>query len=328
MDWLTFINYPVYLAIFICIYGCLALGLNVQWGFAGLFNSGVAGFFAIGAYTSAILTSPASVGRLGGFDLPVPVGMAGAMVITALAAWPIGKICLRFRSDYLAIVTIGLAEAIRLVARSEDWLTGSARGISGIPRPFGDLPYAYAQLAYLAICVGVLLAAYLLVERQARSPWGRLMRAIRDNETAASAMGKDVPYRRQEAFIFGAVLMGLAGAMYVHLARAITPDAIDPLIVTFLPWIMVILGGSGNNRGVLLGALIVWLVWSATELATDQLPADWALKAKYARIFLIGLILQLVLRYRPEGLLPEVMRSVPDVKPKSEKAKSLTSPTN
>ena len=319
MEWITVLNYPVYLAIFICIYGCLAVGLNIQWGYAGLFNAGVAGFFAIGAYTSAILTSPWAEGRLGGFDMPFPVGLIGAMLIAGLLAWPIGKICLRFQSDYLAIVTIGVAEGIRLVARSEDWLTNSARGISSIPRPFGDLPYAKAQLAYLAITASILLVAYLLVQRQAVSPWGRMMRAIRDNESAAQAMGKDVPYRRLEAFILGSALMGLAGALYVHLARTITPDAIDPMLITFLVWIMVILGGSGNNRGVILGAIIVWVIWSTSEIVTDQLPAEYALKAKYGRMFLVGLLLQLVLRFRPEGLLPEKLRKEPrDDGPKAE----------
>ncbi|MDB5522325.1 MAG: Hydrophobic amino acid transporter family, permease protein [Rhizobium sp.] len=311
MDFLVFLNYPVYLAIFICIYGCLAIGLNIQWGYAGLFNAGVAGFFAVGAYTSAILTSPDVADRLGGFDLAFPVGIAGAMAVSALIAWPIGKICLRFRSDYLAIVTIGVAESIRLVARSEDWLTNSSRGITDIPRPFGDLPYAQAQLAYLAIAAGILFVIYLLVERQAMSPWGRMMRAIRDNEVAARAMGKDVPHRRLEAFILGSALMGLGGALYVHLARAITPDAIDPMIVTFLVWIMVILGGAGNNRGVLLGAVIIWVIWSASEIATDQLPAEYALRAKYGRMFLVGLLLQIVLRFRPDGILPEKLRNSP-----------------
>ncbi|WP_119274270.1 branched-chain amino acid ABC transporter permease [Taklimakanibacter deserti] len=311
MEWLTVLNYPVYLAIFICIYGCLAIALNVQWGYAGLFNAGIAGFFAVGAYASAILTSPEEAGHLGGYGLPFPIGLLGAMALSGFLAWPIGKICLRFRSDYLAIVTIGVAEGIRLVARSEDWLTNSARGISGIPRPFGDLTYGLAQLAYLGITALILLAVYLLIERQAVSPWGRMMRAIRDNESAALAMGKDVPYRRLEAFILGSALMGLAGALYVHFARTITPDAIDPMLVTFLVWIMVVLGGSGNNRGVLIGAVIVWIIWSASEIVTDQFPAEYALKAKYGRMFLIGLLLQLVLRFRPEGLLPEKLRKEP-----------------
>lgn len=322
MEWLTTLNYPVYLAIFICIYGCLAIGLNIQWGYAGLFNAGIAGFFAIGAYTSAILTSPAAETHLGGYELGFPIGLVGAMALSGLIAWPIGKICLRFRSDYLAIVTIGVAEGIRLVARSEDWLTNSARGISGIPRPFGDLPYGLAQLAYLGITALILLAVYMLIERQAVSPWGRMMRAIRDNETAALAMGKDAPYRRLEAFILGSALMGLAGGLYVHLARTITPDAIDPMLVTFLVWIMVVLGGSGNNRGVLLGAIIVWVIWSASEIVTDQFPAEYALKAKYGRMFLIGLLLQIVLRFRPEGLLPERLRKDPrDVAPEGTNTK-------
>ncbi|MBS7538204.1 MULTISPECIES: branched-chain amino acid ABC transporter permease [Xanthobacteraceae] len=305
MNFVTLLNYPIYLLIFISIYGCLTIALNVQWGYAGLFNAGVAGFFAVGAYTSAILTSPAAVGRIGGFSLPVPVGMLGAMLACVVAAWPVGKVCLRFRSDYLAIVSIGVAEAIRLVVRSEEWLTNGSRGIIDIPRPFGDLPYAQSQVAFLGLSCLILLVVYFLVERQLRSPWGRMMRAIRDNETAAQAMGKDVPRRRLEAFILGSALMGLAGALYVHLTRVITPDAIDPMIVTFLVWIMVILGGSGNNRGVLVGALIIWVIWSASELVTDQLPADIALKAKYARMFLVGLLLQVILRLRPEGLLPE-----------------------
>lgn len=302
---LGFLNYVVYLATFICIYGCLAIGLNVQWGYAGLFNAGVAGFFAVGAYTTAILTSPFVENRLGGFSLPEYVGVLGAMVVSALIALPIGKLCLRFRGDYLAIVTLGVAELIRLVARSEDWLTGSSRGVNNVPRPFGDMAYTQSQLAYLGLCAAVLLAVYLLVEKQSKSPWGRMMRAIRDNEISATAMGKDIPFRRLQAFVLGAALMGLGGALYAHLNRAITPEAVDPMMATFLIWIMVILGGSGNNRGALLGVVIVWVIWSASEILTDQLPTALALKAKYARIFLIGLLLQLVLRFRPEGLLPE-----------------------
>ena len=318
MEWIGLANYAVFMAIFICIYALLSLGLNIQWGFTGLFNAGIAGFFAVGAYTSAILTSPAVEGRLGGFDLPVPLGWIGAMVAAALIAWPIGKICLRFRSDYLAIATIGVAEIIRLVIKSEDWLTNSARGITDIPRPFGDLPYVYSQLAYLAIVAGVLLVAYLMVERQIAAPWGRMMRAIRDNEDAARAMGKDVPFRRLEAFIFGSALMGLGGALFAHFNRTITPEAIDPMIATFLVWIMLILGGSGNNRGAILGVAVVWIIWSMSEIVTDQLPHEYAVKAKYMRVFLIGLMLQLVLRFRPEGLLPEPQGTREEVSEKSK----------
>ncbi len=305
MELIGLANYGIFIAILIGIYALLSLGLNIQWGFTGLFNAGIAGFFAVGAYTSAILTSPHVAGRVGGFEMPILIGWAGAVVAAALIAWPIGKICLRFRSDYLAIATIGIAEIIRLVAKSEDWLTGGARGITGIPRPFGDLEYVQSQLAYLALVVIAVVVVYFLVERQLKAPWGRMMRAIRDNEAAAAAMGKQVEARRLQAFIFGAAIMGLAGALYVHFNRSITPDAIDPMIATFLIWIMLILGGSGNNRGAILGAIIIWLIWSVSEMLTDQLPSDIALQAKYIRMFLVGLTLQLVLRFRPEGILPE-----------------------
>ncbi|MBO6755058.1 MAG: branched-chain amino acid ABC transporter permease [Roseibium sp.] len=308
MEWIGLLNYALFMGIFIGIYALLALGLNIQWGFAGLFNAGIAGFFAVGAYTSAILTSAPADGRIGGYDLPFVIGWIAAMVAAAAIAWPIGKICLRFRSDYLAIATIGVAEIIRLVIKSEETLTNSARGIAGLPRPFGEWPYVESQAAFLVLVAAIVLVVYLLVERQFNSPWGRMMRAIRDNELAARAMGKDVEYRRLEAFIFGAAIMGLGGALFAHFNRSITPEAIDPMVATFLVWIMLILGGSGNNRGAILGAAVVWTIWSVSEIATDQLPHEYAVKAKYIRLFLIGLLLQLVLRFRSEGLLPEPLR--------------------
>ncbi|MBL8443046.1 MAG: branched-chain amino acid ABC transporter permease [Zoogloeaceae bacterium] len=305
MELIGLANYAIFMGILIGIYALLALGLNIQWGLTGLFNAGIAGFFAVGAYASAIITSPHVAGRVGGFELPIVVGWMGAIVFAGLIAWPIGKVCLRFRSDYLAIATIGVAEIIRLVIKSEDWLTGSSRGITGIPRPFGELDYVASQLAYLGLVIAAVAVVYFLLERQLKSPWGRMMRAIRDNEAAAAAMGKQIEARRLQAFIFGAAVMGLAGALFVHFNRSITPEAIDPMIATFLIWIMLILGGSGNNRGAILGAIVIWLLWSVSEMITDRLPTDVALQAKYIRIFVVGLALQLVLRFRPEGILPE-----------------------
>ncbi|WP_068087798.1 branched-chain amino acid ABC transporter permease [Polycladidibacter stylochi] len=309
MELLGYLNYAVYMAIFIGIYAILALALNIQWGFTGLFNAGVAGFFAVGAYTSAILTSAAAEGRLGGYELPVIVGWLASMLAAGAIAWPIGKICLRFRSDYLAIATIGIAEIIRLVIKSEGWLTGGARGISKIPRPFSDFEYLYTQLSYLALVMIALFLVYYMIERQLKAPWGRMMRAIRDNEAAANAMGKNIEARRLQAFVFGSAIMGLGGAMLAHYYRSITPEAIDPMIATFLVWIMLILGGSGNNKGAILGVVVVWIIWSMSEFVTDSLPAEYAIKAKYLRIFIIGLLLQLVLRFRPEGILPETAKS-------------------
>lgn len=310
MEWIGLATYASQLAVFMGVYAILALGLNIQWGFAGLFNAGVAGFFAVGAYASAIFTSAADPSRIGGFELPAPLGWLAAMVFAGLVAWPIGRVCLRLRSDYLAIATIGVAEIIRLVARSEGWLTGAASGIANLPRPLAGPGGSAAaalegNLGYLAIVLALLLVAYLAVERQLRAPWGRMMRGIRDNEVAARAMGKNVEARRMEAFVFGAALMGLGGALFAHFNRSITPEAIDPMVATFLVWIMLILGGSGNNRGAILGVVVVWSIWSMSEMLTDRLPAEYAIQAKYLRVFLIGLALQLVLRFRPEGLLPE-----------------------
>jgi branched-chain amino acid transport system permease protein len=287
------------------LYAVLALGLNIQWGFTGLFNAGIAGFFAIGAYASAILTTPESPNHLGGFALPVPVGLVGSMVAAGVIAWPIGRICLRLRSDYLAIATIGIAEILRLVFKNEQWLTNGSRGISDVPRPFESWPTPWWQLAFLGLVALIVLALYLLIERGRRAPWGRVMRAIRENSESAAAAGKDVVSFQLEAFVLGSMIMGLGGALLAHYSKFIGPEATEPLATTFLVWVMLIVGGSGNNRGAILGCLVIWTIWSATELFTAELPTFWATRASYIRVFLIGLLLQFVLQRFARGLLPE-----------------------
>ena len=299
------INYAVSLLTVGGIYAVVALGLNVQWGFTGLFNAGIAGFFAIGAYTSAILTTPESPGHLGGFGLPFPIGWLGAMLMAGVLAWLVGVICIRLRSDYLAIATIGIAEILRLVLRNELWLTNGPRGIQRIPRPFESLGPPYADLAYLGLIAVVVLVLFLALQRASRSPWGRTMRAIRENDVAAEAAGKNVVRFRLEAFIVGGMLMGLGGAMQAHLAKYIGVEATEPMMTTFLVWVMLIVGGSGNNLGAIAGPLLIWGLWSATELVTAQLPADWITRAAFIRVFLIGLLLQLVLQRFARGLFPE-----------------------
>ncbi len=289
-----------------CLYSVLALGLNIQWGFTGLLNIGIAGFFAVGAYTNAIFTTVDSPNHLGGFDLPMPVGWAAAAVVAAIIALPIGKIALRLRTDYLAICTIGIAEIIRLVLKNEEWLTNGPRGIDGIPRPFDGLEDpVVAQFMFMGLLMVIVGIIFVAMERAFDSPWGRMMRAIRENELSANAMGKDIERRRLEAFVLGAAVMGLGGALTANYFKFIGVEASDPLITTFLVWVMLILGGSGNNKGAILGAVVVWAIWSMTEFAADALPTEMAVKAKYVRIFLIGLALQLILRFRPEGILPE-----------------------
>ncbi|HEU0222015.1 MAG TPA: branched-chain amino acid ABC transporter permease, partial [Paracoccaceae bacterium] len=163
------------------IYAILALGLNLQWGFTGLFNAGIAGFFAVGAYTSAILTSPESPYIIGGFGQPIVVGCAAAMLTAAAVAWAIGKICIRLRSDYLAIATIGIAEILRLIFKNETWATNGPRGISALPKAFEWVPYPWSHVAFLGLVAVTVLVIYLLLERAWRSPWGRVMTAIRDS---------------------------------------------------------------------------------------------------------------------------------------------------
>lgn len=288
------------------IYAVMALGLNVQWGFTGLFNAGIAGFFAIGAYTQALLTTPVYRDHLGGYEWPIPLAMLTAMLLSAIVAWAIARICIRLRSDYLAIATIGIAEIIRLVMKNEAWATNGPRGVSQIPKAFDRLPEPLDQIGFLVMVLAIVAVIYVALERARTAPWGRVMTAIRENETAAAACGKNVERFRLEGFVIGAALMGLGGALVAQYLRQIDPNVSDPLTATFLVWVMLIAGGSANNRGAILGAMLLWTVWSATEILTIRLPEEYALRAPYVRIFLIGLILQIILQRRPEGILPEV----------------------
>jgi branched-chain amino acid transport system permease protein len=287
------------------IYALLTLGLNLHWGYTGLMNVGIAGFVTVGAYTSAILTTPASPTHLGGFELPTLLGMAAAAVAAGLVAWLIGLTTLRLRSDYLAIATIGIGEILRMVARNEQWLTNGSQGMTNVPKLFGSLPSPWSELAFLAVVLIMVAITYWLCERAHRSPWGRVQRAIRDNEHAAAAAGKHVERFRLASFVFGAMVMGLGGAMMAQLLRFVAPETAEPLMVTFLVWVMLIAGGSGNNRGALLGAFGVWFLWSLTDFLTRFMPDALEARASFLRIFLIGLALQLILIYRPEGLIGE-----------------------
>jgi branched-chain amino acid transport system permease protein len=286
------------------IYAVLTLGLNVQYGLTGQINIGIAGFFAVGAYTSAILTTNPTDAHLGGFGLPFLVGVAGAMVASALVAAAIGKVTMRLRSDYLAIATIGIAEIIRLALKNEDWLTNGVRGIPGIPRAFVET-LGTNPLISLGVVLAFVLLAYWLVERARVAPWGRVLRAIRENEDGVKAAGKDVARFRLQAFVFGSSLMGMAGALYAHFIGFISPEAFMPLYGTFLIWVMLIAGGAGNNRGALLGALAIWVLWSATQFLTDALGPEYATQAGALRVLLIGVLLQVILISRPQGILPE-----------------------
>jgi branched-chain amino acid transport system permease protein len=306
MDPIGLLFYLVAFLIFGGIYAILCLALNVQWGFGGLFNAGIAGFFAVGAYTSALLTAQPSETHVGGFELPVPIGILAAAMTAGITGWAVARICIRLKSDYLAMASIGIAEILRMVIVNEDWLTNGSLGITNIPRPFdGLLEGRAADILFLAVVWAIVVIIYIICNRLYDSPWGRTLRAVRDNEDAARAVGKDVDAFRLQTFVIGAALMGVAGALSAHYFRFLSPEATEPLLITFLVWVMLMAGGSGNNKGAILGALSVWAIWSMTEIFSNRLPAELATRSSYIRMLLIGLLLQFVLQKYRSGLLPE-----------------------
>jgi branched-chain amino acid transport system permease protein len=307
MELLPVLNYLAFFLVFAGVFAVMALGLNLQWGFTGLFNVGVAGFVAIGAYASAILTGPPEPDRLGGFGLPVAIGWLGAMALSGLAALIVGVAALRLREDYLAITTFGIAVVIQLVSTNAQSLTGGPFGIQSIPRPFAEaLGTGFAwNLAYLALVLGVLGLAWWALERLVASPWGRVLRAIREDELAAASLGKRAAAFRLQSFVLGCMLMGLAGALYAHFVGYIAPEDFLP-ILTFQVWAMLILGGSGNNAGAVLGAVMVWAIWAVSgNLIREVLPASEQARGAALQVVLIGVMIAAILVLRPRGMLGE-----------------------
>jgi len=305
------------------IFSLITLGLNLQWGLTGLFNVGLAGFVAIGAYTSALLTTPADPARLGGFDLPILVGWLGAMVVGGLAAALTGIATLRLRSDYLAITTFGVAVVVQLVALNAQKLTGGPFGIGFIPRPFGRLaetPLLF-NLSNLAIVVAVTLAAYLALEHLARSPWGRVLKALRVEERAALSLCKSARFYRVQAFAVGGAIMALAGALQAHFIGFIAPDNYLP-ILTFQVWVMLIVGGCGSNLGAVAGSVLVWAIWAGSGALTSVLfsPEQQA-RAASLQIVAIGVMLCVILLIRPSGLFGDRPRRA-----RTDKAPSPAAP--
>ena len=306
-DLIGWLSYASFFLVFASSFAIVVLGLNLQWGFTGLFNVGVAGFVALGAYTSALLTTPEVAGRLGGLGLPVAVGWIGAMGVSGLAGLVVGAIALRLRHDYLAITTFGVAVTIQLVANNATVLTGGPFGVQFIPKPlqswFGTgLPWT---LGYLALALGLLAIVYLALEQLVRSPWGRVLRAIREDEAAAASLGKRPFVFRLQSFVIGSMLMGLGGAVYAHFVGYIAPEDFLP-ILTFQLWAMLIVGGSGNNRGAVLGAFVVWTFWAAAgSLLRGWVPQAEQARAAALQVVLIGVLIAFMLVLRPRGLIGE-----------------------
>ena len=401
----------------------MALGVNLQWGFAGLFNVGIMGFVALGGLAAVLISMPPTTeawtagglqvilglilgaatvtcsilvqmrmaaGRartlltivilIGGFFTYRAVFDGGVAVVEAIdaagtgylgglnfgganykdwgfmtliswpvggllaagVAWLIGKTALGLRSDYLAIATLGISEIIIAVMKNEDWLSRGVKNVIGLPRP---VPYEIelqesagfierttalgldpvtsssivVNLGYASLFSIVLVIVLVLAQLALASPWGRMMRAIRDNEEAAEAMGKNVTARHLQIFILGSAICGVAGAMMTTLDSQLTPSSYQPLRFTFLVWVMVIVGGSGNNFGSVLGGFLIFFLWVQVEpmgailmqILTSGMAEDNGLRlhllesVAHMRLLTMGLILILVLRFAPKGLIPE-----------------------
>jgi len=301
------LSYGSFFLVFATVFAVIVLGLNLQWGYTGLFNVGVAGFVAVGAYTSALLTTPETAGRVGGLGWPVAAGWIAAMVSSGLAGLLVGLAALRLRHDYLAITTFGIAVCVQLVALNAQWLTGGPFGVQFIPRPMQAWLGAglHWTLAYLALCVGLLALVYFALERLVASPWGRVLRAIREDEDAAASLGKRAFAFRLQSFVIGCALMGLGGAMYVHFVGFVAPEDFLP-ILTFQLWAMLIVGGSGNNRGAILGSYLVWGFWALSGgLLRGMVEQAEQARAAALQVVLIGVLIALMLVWRPRGLLGE-----------------------
>jgi len=279
------------------LYALLALGLNVIWGMGGMINLGLVGFYALGAYVAALAAL-----KLG---VPMIVGLALAAVATAGVGWGMALTTARLRGDYLAIITLGFSEVVRLVASNEIWLTRGTDGISGIPGPWrGRLTPAEFNLLYLSLVILALAAVLFVLEQLRRSPYGRVLRAIRDDEQIAEVAGKPVRRFKVEAFALSAAILGLAGGLYAHYTSFIAPDAFVPLVTIYVV-LALTAGGTGNNWGAVLGAGLVVFFLESTRFATAWLPGLAPVQVAAVREFVIGLSLILVLRLRPAGLLPE-----------------------
>lgn len=411
--WYRSPDYALRMLNFGLISAIMALGVNMQWGYAGLFNIGIMGFVALGGVMAVLVgmppvpeawaaggprtilavllgaaiifgavmawrrlprgalrglamlailvggfflyravfdpgvaaiesVNPALQGYLGGLGLPVILAWPLGGLAAAGAAWLVGKTALGLRSDYLAIATLGIAEILIAVLKNEEWLTRGVKNVNGIPRPvpfevdlqrdpdfiaraadWGLEPAVastlYVKLLYAGLFGLVLLIVMVLAQRALNSPWGRMIRAIRDNEVAAEAMGKDVTARHLQIFILGSAVCGIAGAMLITQNGLFAPTEYQPLRYTFLIWVMVIVGGSGNNFGAVLGGFLIWFLWVEVEpwglwlmstitagMAEGYWLRDHLLEAAaHMRLLTMGIVLLVVLRFSPRGLIPE-----------------------
>ncbi len=296
------LSYLLFIATVGGIYGLLALSLNLIWGGAGMVNLGLAGFFALGAYASALLTT---VGQA-----PIGVGWLLACLVGGFAGLVVTLSTTRLREDYLAIVTLGFAEVVRLIAANEIWLTRGTDGISGIPGPWRRALGSDFNAVYFLIVLAVLLVVFVVMRRIDRSPYGRVLRAIREDAQVAQVAGKPVLRFKTEAFMLSAAIAGLAGALYGHFMSYIAPDMFLPLITVYI-FLAVASGGTGRPAGALVGAYVVMALLESFRFLVEWIPAVSAVQRAALKELLIAAALILVLRVKPSGILPERIPAAP-----------------
>src|SRR5262245_3675016 len=290
-------HYAVAIAVTAGIYALMALGMNVIWGMAGLINLGLVGFFAVGAYVSGLLAL-----RLG---TPIPLAMAAGAAAASAFGIAVALITVRLRGDYLAIVTLGFAETLRVVMSNELWIANGTDGLSGIPGPFrGALGPHLFNLFYLGIVIAAVIALFFLVDRLANSPFGRVLRAIRDDEEIAQVAGKNVVLFKVKAFAFGTAALGLAGALYGHFTSYIAPDLFAPLLTLYIK-LSLLTGGLGNSKGAVLGAVLVVFFLESTRFLVPLIPNLSAVQGAALRELIISVALLVILRFYVRGILPE-----------------------
>lgn len=286
-------SYLTTILIIMSIYVLLALALDLQFGFTGLINFGTAGFFGVGAYTTAILTL-----KMG---MPAWVTFPIAMIVAGLLAWPIGKVALKLRDDYLAIVTLGFSEIIRLVFVKEEWLTNGVQGISGVPRLWPEWGTRASEYFLLAALIIAIIMIVLLLKRITQSPYGRTIKAIRDDEVAVTALGKVPAVFKTQILIIGGAITGLAGAFYAHYITYVVPDQFLP-IVSFYIWIAIIIGGVARLSGSIVGGILLALLLEGTRFLRGVIPGVSDTEMASVQLGVIGLLLILFMRWRPQGL--------------------------
>lgn len=286
------IEYVISILLIATIYAIFSLGLNLEWGFTGLINFGHVAFLAIGAYTTVILNIR---------GVPLLFSVLSGMALAGLFGVFLGIPTLKLREDYLAIVTIGFSEIIRLFLLNEEWLTRGPMGLHGFSRPFEGAIVTDYNFFLLLISVALLFLCYFMLERLIKSPWGRVLKSIREDEDVPTSLGKNVFSYKIQALLLGSAIAGLAGALLAFYMQYINPRNFVP-IETFYAWIIVVLGGSGSNRGTILGALILWTFFSGTRFTQGYLPIS-PTQMGALRIMIIGLGLIVLMMFKPEGIL-------------------------